>query len=402
MWHLHAAGPYPPLAARVEHASVQRIMATLTHLGARRLFGLANIALLLGQPAPLRAQAVSKDSSRSIVIGAFVDAAYAFDVNRPATRDRAFTTQPARHNEFNVNLAFVEATIARRRLRGRLAVQAGTSVQANYAAEPRQGTVSGDALSRMLQEAYAGYQLTPTLWIDAGVFYSHIGMETWVSRDSPTYTRSFVADFSPFYSTGVRATWQVSSAVTARVDVVNGWQNISENNEDKSLGLRVDVATNATTTVSWYAYAGNEPGAQLRLFNGVGVLSRLSDRAEVLAQVDVGRQQDHDSVTAAPQASGWYGATLVGRYWVRPSLAVVARAERFADGDQIVVRTGGPLPFRTNSASIGIDVRPEARVLWRTEARGYAADAAVFPTGGRAPSPSRRSGVVVTSLALTF
>jgi hypothetical protein len=91
---------------------------------------------------------------------------------------------------------------------------------------------------------------------------------------------------------------------------------------------------------------------------------------------------------------------------VRPSLAVVARAERFADGDQIVVRTGGSLPFRANSASIGIDVRPEGRALWRTEARGYAADATVFPKGGagggRAPILSRWSGLVATSLALTF
>ena len=366
------------------------------------LVAVASVALLLGLPALLRAQTVSTDSSRSITIGAFVDAAYAFDVNRPATRDRAFTTQPARHNEFTVNLAFVEATVARRRVRGRLALQAGTSVQANYAAEPRQGAVSGDALSRTVQEAYVGYQLTPTLWIDAGVFFSHLGMETWVSRDNPVYTRSLVADFSPYYSTGVRATWQLSSAVTARVDVVNGWQNMSENNEDKSLGVRVDVAANATTTVSWYGYAGNEPGAQRRLFNGVGVLSRLSDRAELLAQVDVGWQQHRDRLTAAAQSSGWYGATLITRYWVRPSLAVVARAERFTDGNQIVVRTGGPLPFRANSASLGIDVRPEPRVLWRTEARGYAADAPVFPTGGRLPSPSRQSGVVVTSLTLTF
>ena len=375
-------------------------------LRARHVFGVASVTLLLGRPAPLRAQAASTDSSRSITIGAFVDAAYAFDVNRPVPRDRAFTTQPARHNEFNVNLAFVEATVARGRVRARLALQAGTSVQANYAAEPRQGAVSGDALSRMLQEAYAGYQLTPTLWIDAGVFYSHIGMETWVSRDNPTYTRSFVADFSPYYSTGVRATWQLSPAVTARVDVVNGWQNISENNDDKSLGLRVDVAANSTTTLSWYGYAGNEPEGRLRLFNGVGVLSRWSNRAELLAEFDVGRQQDHDSLTAAPQSPGWYGATLIGRYWVRPSLAVVARAERFADGDQIVVRTGGSLPFRANSASIGIDLRPDARALWRTEARGYAADATVFPKGGagggRAPTLSRWSGLVATSLALTF
>jgi hypothetical protein len=227
-------------------------------------------------------------------------------------------------------------------------------------------------------------------------------METWVSRDNPAYTRSLVADFSPYYSSGVRATWQLSPMVTARVDVVNGWQNIAENNEGKSLGVRVDVAATATTTVSWYAYAGNEPNAQRRLFNGVGVVTRPSERLELLAQFDVGHERLRDSLTMPRRSTAWYGATLISRAWVRPTLAVVARAERFADGDQVVVRTGSTLPFRANSASVGVDVRPEARVLWRTEARGYAADAAVFPRGHRAPGLSRRSGVLVTSLALTF
>lgn len=377
-------------------------MAHVAHRSTHRVLGITTVALLFGSAPLLTAQPASKDSLPPISIGGFVDAAYAFDVNRPAGRDRAYTTQPARHNEFNVNLAFVDATLARQRIRGRLALQAGTSVQANYSGEPRQGTVSGDGLARMLQEAYAGYRVTPTLWVDAGIFFSNVGMENWVSRDNPAYTRSLVADFSPYYSSGVRATWRASPSVTARVDVVNGWQNISENNEDKSVGVRVDVAANATTTVSWYGYAGNEPGSQRRLFNGVGVASRWSDRLDLLAQFDVGHQRGRDSVTAAHRSSAWYGATLISRVWVRRSLAIVVRAERFADGDQVVVRTGGLLPFRANSASIGIDVRPEAHVLWRTEARGYHADAAVFPTAGRGPGVSRQSGVVVTSLALTF
>ena len=78
-----------------------------------------------------------------MTFGAFVDAYYAYDLNRPRALDRAFTTTAARHDEFNVNLAFVEAVLAAPRLRGRLAVQFGTSVQANYAGEPRVGAVSG-------------------------------------------------------------------------------------------------------------------------------------------------------------------------------------------------------------------------------------------------------------------
>ncbi|WP_373060177.1 outer membrane beta-barrel protein, partial [Gemmatimonas sp.] len=352
-------------------------------------------AVLVGTTEPASAQPVAGDSTRRVTFGAFIDGVYAFDVNRPPTRDRAFTTQPARHNEFNINLAFIEAKVTGGRVRGRLALQAGTSVQSNYAAEPREGRVSGDVLARSLQEAYAGYQLTPRLWIDGGIFYSNSGMEGWTSRDNPVYTRSLVADYSPYYSTGLRATWQVTPALTARVDLVNGWQNISESNDDKSLGLRFDLAATPTTTLSWYGYAGNEPGSQRRLFNGVGFTSRLADRLDLLAQFDVGAQQRRDSVTRVQTSHGWYGATLVGRLWVTPTWALSARVERFADGDGVLATTASGAPFRTNGASLGVDVRLEPGVLWRTELRGFAAADAVFPTSRNVSGLSRRNGVVV-------
>ena len=83
--------------------------------------------------------AAGQDTTRSLSVGGFVDAYYAWDVLRPPNLDRSFTTQPARHNEFNINLAFVEMKLAGPHTRGRVALQAGTSVQSNYAAEPRVG-----------------------------------------------------------------------------------------------------------------------------------------------------------------------------------------------------------------------------------------------------------------------
>ncbi len=64
-----------------------------------------------------------------------------------------------------------------------------------------------------------------------------MGMESWISRDNPTYTRSLVAEYSPYYQSGVKFTWAPSSRITAQLDVVNGWQNISENNSGKGAGL---------------------------------------------------------------------------------------------------------------------------------------------------------------------
>ncbi len=72
-------------------------------------------------------------------------------------------------------------------------------MQSNYAGEPTKGSVSGPSLARIIQEAVVGLRLRQNVWVDAGVFYAHMGMESWASRDNPTYTRSLVADYSPYY-----------------------------------------------------------------------------------------------------------------------------------------------------------------------------------------------------------
>lgn len=170
------------------------------------------LGVVLAFPVVTQARGSAPDTSAKVTFGGFVDGYYAWDFGRPPSFDRSFaggtvfTTQPPWHNEFNVNLVFVEARLDAPRVRGRLALQAGTSVQSNYSGEPTNGSVSGSSLARNLQEAYAGVKLGSTVWVDAGIFYSHVGMEGWVSRDNPTYTRSLVADYSPYYQSGVKAT----------------------------------------------------------------------------------------------------------------------------------------------------------------------------------------------------
>ena len=288
------------------------------------------------------------DTMVTVSFGGFVDSYYAYDFGRPANFDRPFTTQAARHNEFNVNLGYIEAKVSGPRLRGRLALQAGTSVQSNYAGEPAIGAVSGPSLSRFIQEAVAGYQIKPSLWIDGGIFFSHIGEEGFISRDNLTYTRSLSADFTPYYESGVKLTWQATSKLTALVTVVNGWQNISENNQDKAVGARFDYARSPSTTLSYYDF--------------------------------------------------------IGKLQMTPLVGVSGRVERYQDPDQVIVATGTPGGFKATTASLGVDVSPNGptRVLWRNELRGTWAGDPVFPDRSAATGTSTGNALLVTSLALTF
>lgn len=355
------------------------------------------LALLVSAATTPMARAQGATDSNTVRFGAFVDAYYAWDSGRPAQRDRAFTTQPARHNEFNVNLAFVEAVLSGPRTRGRLALQAGTSVQSNYAGEPRVGTISGPDLARLLQEATVGVRLTPALWVDGGIYLSHVGSEGWISRDNPTYTRSLIADYSPYYQSGVRLTWQARPTVSAQLHLVNGWQVIGEGNGGKAIGSRIDWTVSPRATLSAYNLVGNEAPdtatRRLRAFQGASLRLTPTERLLLLATVDGGVQDAPDG------HDPWYGTSLIARMQATATVAVAGRLERYDDPHQVIVATGGADPFRATGGSLGLDVVPAPRTLWRTELRGLRATRAVFP---RRDATSHGNAVLVTSLALTF
>jgi Putative beta-barrel porin-2, OmpL-like. bbp2 len=374
---------------------------------------LAALALAAAVPAhSALSQSPPTDSTPRVTFGAFVDGYFAWDAGRPPSLDRSFaggalfTTQPARHNEFNVNLAFVEAKLEAPHYRGRFALQTGTSVQSNYFGEPTTGNISGPSLGRLIQEAVVGVRLADQLWVDGGIFYSHMGMESWASRDNPVYTRSLVADYSPYYQSGVKFTWTPSAKLTAQLDVVNGWQNISENNTGKAAGVRLDYAATSRSTLTYYNLFSNEAGSRLRVFNGIGA-KHTTGRVTLIGEFDLGSQSRPANVDGA---STWYGWTAMARVQATPTVAVVGRLEGYTDRDQVIIATGTRTvgsnvvanpAFRGTGASFGVDVTPYARVLWRSEIRGWQNADAVFPDGSKT-APSKQSAFAVTSLALSF
>lgn len=386
----------------MKHVSLARPAQSIVGLMlAAQMAGAQSVALAsLSASNDSASKTALPDTAVTVSFGGFVDSYYAYDFGRPKNIDRPFTTQAARHNEFNVNLAYVEAKVSGPRVRGRLALQAGTSVQSNYSGEPRVGTVSGPDVSRFIQEAVAGYAITPSLWIDAGIFFSHIGEEGFVSRDNLTYTRSLSADYTPYYESGVKLTWQATSKLSALLTVVNGWQNISENNQDKAVGARFDFVPSASTTFSYYNFLGNEAGSGLlRAFNGVGVKSSLASNFAIQGNFDYGTQEK-----AAGGHSAWWSSAWIGKLQLSPTVGVSARGEYYHDTDNVMVATSLPGGFKATTTSLGLDVSPLGgpRVLWRSEIRGTWATEPVFPDRTASTGASTSNGLLVTSLALTF
>lgn len=92
---------------------------------------------------------------------------------------------------------------------------------------------------------------------------------------------------------------------------------------------------------------------------------------------------------------------------VTPTVGLSGRVERYNDEDQVIIgtgRRGDGTPngaFRANGGSIGLDVVPQPRLLWRTELRGFSNRTEVFPDG-QSGTPRKTNAFVVSSLALTL
>lgn len=326
--------------------------------------------------------------AEGLSFGGFLDVYGAYDFNRPPGIDRAFTTQAARDREFNVNLAHLEAKLARERVRGRLALQAGTSVQSNTAGEPAIGSVSGPSLSRHIQEAVVGYRLGSSTWIDGGIYFSHLGLESFVSQSNPTYTRSLVAEFSPYYQSGLRLSHAWDSKVSAQLHLINGWQNVSENNSAKAVGTQLAYAPVPGFSVSYSTFLGREP-ADFRHFHDLVVQLSPDDYWSFAAQLDLGFQGD----------SRWHGFTAIARRKLSGSVALAGRLERYADPDQVIAVSSAGSPLRTWGGSLGVDVALDEGIAWRSEWRGLWAPDAIFPSHD---GWAARDALLVTALTASF
>lgn len=306
----------------------------------------------------VRAQSVPDSSA--LQLAAYAEVYFSYDLARPENNQRPpFLYNHTRTNEVAANLALVRASYTRSNVRAAVGLMAGTYAQYNLAAEP-------GALQH-LYEATVGVRLSRTrdLWVDAGVFPSHIGSEGVIGADCPTLTRSLVAENSPYYEAGARLGYRPTAKWYMAAFLLNGWQQIQRpvGWSRMAAGTQLQFQGAGGTTINWSTYAGawgpDSLGAT-RLYSdlyatvkGDGSLSNIG--------FDLGLQQ------ARPGAAwdGWLSAWGVHRQRFAKRWWAVGRMEYFLDDEAVVVAGG----LNALGISLGADVEIAPNVLWRVEAR---------------------------------
>ena len=137
-------------------------------------------------------------------VGAYVDSYYGYDFNKPANGNVPYFVTSARHNEFTINLAYIDLRYKSSNFRARFVPGFGTYMNANYAAEP--GTLKN------VVEANVGVCLSGkrNFWLDVGVLGSPYTNESAISKDHLMYTRSLAPENVPYYLSGMKLTMPVN------------------------------------------------------------------------------------------------------------------------------------------------------------------------------------------------
>jgi hypothetical protein len=305
-----------------------------------------------------------QDSIKPLSFSGYTEVYYSYDFGNPPDHLRpVFLYNYNRHNEVNLNLGFIKAAYNARRVRGNLAFMAGTYAEYNLASE---------GIFRNVFEANAGARLSAAsnLWIDAGIFQSHIGFESAIGKDCWNLTRSILADNSPYYESGVRISFlSKSEKLYVAALALNGWQRIKRvyGNQTPAIGTQLTVRPTDDIIFNWSTYAGNErpdTAARWRYFNNF-----YCQWQTALVGVTVGF--DYGLEQAAKHSAiynHWYAPVAIVQFHAAPKCNISYRWEYFRDDTGVIINAGGN-GLRTFGNSVNIDLAPFKNIMWRIEGR---------------------------------
>jgi len=334
----------------------------------------------------------------SLSITGYVETYYVYDFNKPLNNTRpAFVYSFNRHNEVNLNLGFVKAAYAAERVRGNLALMAGTYANANLASEP--------GVLKNVLEANAGVKISKNknLWIDAGIFGSHIGFESAVGKDCWNLTRSILADNTPYYEAGARLSyttddgkWFISGMM------LNGWQRIQRVNGNSlpSFGTQVTFKPTSSVTLNSSTFIGTDkPDSvrQMRYFHNFYGIFQVSEKIGVTVGLDYGVEEKSPETSSL---NAWYSPVLIVRYAATEKFHLAIRAEYYNDEHGVIIATGTPNGFKTSGISVNLDYYITPNVLWRAEIRNFTGKDKTFIKNE--DTLTRTNTFAGTSLAISF
>jgi len=376
---------------------------------------------------PTQAEVMEKDKGmldffRSVEISGFVDGYYGYNFNKPFSRRNQLRNFDFKNNEFGLNLA--ELVVERKpsedsRFGFRLDLDYGPATDWVHSVEP-----GGGEVYKNVQQAYGSF-LAPIgkgLQIDFGKFVTWNGAEVIETKDNWNYTRGLLFAWAiPYYHSGVRATYTVSNKVTVMGAVVNGWNNVEDNNAGKTVGVSLTVKPTSKLTLIQNYTGGPEQDDSVPALTGLNSKHFFRHLSDTVAIYNVNRKLflmgNYDYATERQRTTGdrihWQGLAAYLHFMPNEKWAFTPRFEWFQDHNGFATCSEDPLSNCTTGKTFReITLTGEYKfaknVLGRLEFRNDWANTPFFrkniqlPLVNPASVLSKNQATITAGLVFTF
>lgn len=336
----------------------------------------------------------AQDSARAFTFYGYADVYYGYDFSNPESGTRpAFLYSHSRHNRVNANLVFLKFAYTKKRFRFNISSMLGTYSQSNLSGEP--------FYLRQIFEANIDGKLLrkKDLWLDAGIFPSHIGFESAISKDCATLSRSILAENTPYFETGIRLTYQHNSKWTFTGLVLNGWQKINWTKEKSlpSFGTQIIFQPTEKLLLNYSTFIGTDyvdTIRKMRYFHNLYAIYSPLSQLTFTFGFDIGTEQKEKN---SLQYNLWFSPVFIMRYKPISKFAMAVRYEFYSDKNGVMINSGTPNGFQTHGVSLNIDYVISSKVVWRAEARLLRSKDEIFTWNEKS---NKNNFALLTSLAI--
>jgi hypothetical protein len=294
---------------------------------------------------------------KGIEVHGFLAGNYTYNLNRPKSRKNGLLLFNEDDNTFSLNHANIQILKSADSGLGFLAdldfgdtaeIVGGVTRWSNNVDAQGNPTNTESRNSIELRQAYLTYKFPVGngLTLKAGKFVTLAGAEVIKSWNSFNYNISNSILFGwalPFTHTGLMANYPINDYVGLDLGVVNGWDNVADNNDGKTVHGGLSLKPHEKLTFYFtgsYGPEQNDRGGSKRALITSLVTYKPTDRLTLILDHNWGNESDlvEDSDGDLTKSADWHGIAGYAIYSLTDKLSASLRGEWFSDMD--ATRTG--------------------------------------------------------------
>lgn len=310
--------------------------------------------------------------------------------NHPASGYNAGRNFDVKANQFSLNMAKLSLEHAPDPVGFRVDFGFGRAFDIIHASEPR----DTPSIMRNVEQAFVSLKPPKAkgFQVDIGKFVTSAGAEVIETMSNWNYSRSLLFAWAiPYYHFGIRTAMPIGAHFTGGFQVVNGWNNVEDNNSGKTIGLTGTLGGKKVTWSNVY-YGGPENAGTSkgwRQLYDTNLLLTPSDAFNAYINYDYGENK-----FPGPGKTHWSGIAAAAKM-TKGKFSLIPRVEWFDDADGFSTGTAQKLKEFTLTG----EMKMKEGLLTRLEYRHDWSDKAFFDRGNEPGSSKTQDTLLIGFVA---